>query len=235
MDGCVLPTPGLLLVRQVLIWPFEPGREAPQESPAEAVKVAEATAFTAKIRTRCYRVRIALYQIPNLPNPASVNHSAKSSGIGGNGSPRQGKSRTSSLNLTLLAGVTLVARGASRFAYQFEGAAPPGCFEPPTGPARSSKQHRNPIVLAQEWQRALDDGECPSRAALARQLGVTRARVTQVLGLLDLAPEVVHAIAALGDPLSRSALSRPSVHSLLKQPVPPPPALDTRCSHFPLH
>jgi hypothetical protein len=135
------------------------------------------------------------------------------------GSPRQGNSRTSSLNLTLLVGVTLAARGASRLAYHFEGAAPPGCFEPPRGPARSSKQHRNPIALAQEWQRALDDGECPSRAALARQLGVTRARVTQVLGLLDLAPEVVHAIAALGGPLPRPIVSERMLRPLLTLPA----------------
>ena len=135
------------------------------------------------------------------------------------GSPRRGKSRTLGLNLTLLAGATLAARGASRFAYQFEGAELPGCFEPPTGPARSSKPHRNPIALAQEWQRALDDGECPSRAALARQLGVTRARVTQVLGLLDLAPEVVHAIAALGDPLPRPIVSERMLRALLTLPA----------------
>jgi hypothetical protein len=55
--------------------------------------------------------------------------------------------------------------------------------------------------VAQDWQQWLDDETGRSRADLARHLGVSRARVTQVLGLLDLAPEVVHAIAALGDPL----------------------------------
>lgn len=45
----------------------------------------------------------------------------------------------------------------------------------------------------------LGAGECASRADLARKLGVSRARVTQVLGLLELKPEVVE---ALGDPLS---------------------------------
>ncbi len=115
--------------------------------------------------------------------------------------------------------ITLAARGDSRFAYQFECAAPPGFFEPPPGPTRSAKQHRNPIVLAQERQRALDDGECPSRAALARQLGVARARVTQVLGLLDLAPEVVHAVAALGAPLPRPVISERMLRASLTLPA----------------
>ncbi|MGQ9494542.1 MAG: hypothetical protein ACUVR2_12435 [Anaerolineae bacterium] len=44
-----------------------------------------------------------------------------------------------------------------------------------------------------------EDCSCP--ADLARKLGVSPARVTQVLRLLNLAPEVLKAIAALGDPL----------------------------------
>ncbi len=79
---------------------------------------------------------------------------------------------------------------------------------------RSSRQHRNPIALAQERQRALDDGEWPSRAALARQLGVCRVRVTQVLGLLELAPKVVHAIAVLGNSLPRSIVSERPLFTL---------------------
>ena len=41
--------------------------------------------------------------------------------------------------------------------------------------------------LAREWQRSMvDRGE--SRADLARRLGISRARVTQVLQVLDLDP-----------------------------------------------
>ena len=65
----------------------------------------------------------------------------------------------------------------------------------------------------------LSAGECASRADLARQLAVTRARVTQVLGLLDLAPEVVQAIVALGDPLPRPVVSERMLRPLLKVPA----------------
>jgi len=112
-----------------------------------------------------------------------------------------------------------VARGASRLAHHFEGAEPPGCFDPPSAPADPAKQYRNPIAVAQELQRLLSAGECVSRADLARQLGVTRARVTQVLGLLELTPEVVEALAALGDPLSKPIVTERSLRSLLNLPA----------------
>ena len=48
----------------------------------------------------------------------------------------------------------------------------------------------NPVRIAREWKRAMEErGE--SRADLARRLGVSRARVSQVLGILDLSPDVL--------------------------------------------
>jgi hypothetical protein len=73
--------------------------------------------------------------------------------------------------------------------------------------------------VAQEWQSMLGTGECASRADLARRLGVTRARVTQVLGLLELTPEVVEALAALGDPLSRPIVTERGLRSSLNLPA----------------
>ncbi len=65
----------------------------------------------------------------------------------------------------------------------------------------------------------LGAGECTSRADLARKLGVTRARVTQVLGLLELTPEVVEALAALGDPLPKRIVTKRALRSLLNLPA----------------
>jgi hypothetical protein len=70
--------------------------------------------------------------------------------------------------------------------------------------------------VAQDWQQRLDAGAGCSRAELARHLGVSRARVTQMLGLLALAPEVVHAIAALGDPLPGPVVSERLLRPLRK-------------------
>ena len=40
------------------------------------------------------------------------------------------------------------------------------------------RKYRNPIYLAREWRRDLDNGEYASPAALARHLKVSKARVT---------------------------------------------------------
>jgi hypothetical protein len=54
--------------------------------------------------------------------------------------------------------------------------------------------------MAQEWQQRLQhDHDTP--AELARTLRVSRARVTQILRLLRLAPDVLQQLAALHDPL----------------------------------
>lgn len=53
------------------------------------------------------------------------------------------------------------------------------------------------LQMAIEWQRQLDAGEVETRAEIARREGVTRARVTQVMALLRLAPEIQEHILAL--------------------------------------
>ena len=63
----------------------------------------------------------------------------------------------------------------------------------------------------------LAEGGCASRADLARKLGVSRARVTQVLGLLDLTPEVLDTIVALGDPLPNPIVTERGLRSILKR------------------
>ena len=80
------------------------------------------------------------------------------------------------------------------------------------------KQHRSPILLAQEWQRKLID-EGLFRADLAHELGVSRPRVTQVLGLLSLDTEAVETVAKLGDPLPTPMVSDRSLRLLLRLPA----------------
>jgi hypothetical protein len=60
--------------------------------------------------------------------------------------------------------------------------------------------YRNPLPLAQAWQKALERGDYSSAVDLAHNLGVSRARVSQLLRLLQLSPEVIKTIVALGDP-----------------------------------
>ncbi len=49
--------------------------------------------------------------------------------------------------------------------------------------------NHDPLALAKFYQSLLDSGTVENRAALARHLGVSRSRVTQVLRRLDKAPK----------------------------------------------
>jgi hypothetical protein len=77
------------------------------------------------------------------------------------------------------------------------------------------RQYRNPIYLAKEWQGALNSGQFASLADLARYYKISRARVTQIMNLLDLEPEVVDRIAALGNPLGAPVITERNLRSLL--------------------
>ena len=94
-------------------------------------------------------------------------------------------------------------------------------FEMPTIPSNCNliktgkRQYRNPIYVAKEWRRALDSGEYPSLATLARHLKVSRSRVTQIMNLLKLSPDVLEMISALGDPLTSPIAAERSLRILL--------------------
>lgn len=77
------------------------------------------------------------------------------------------------------------------------------------------RQYRNPVYLAREWRGALDGGEYASPAALARHLKVSRARVTQIMNLLHLSPEVVEMISSMGDPLRSPIIAERRLRPLL--------------------
>lgn len=68
--------------------------------------------------------------------------------------------------------------------------------ERPKGVARPAKVARM-LALAHHVQRAIDHGVARDRADVARRLGLTRARVTQFLDLLLLAPDIQESILFL--------------------------------------
>lgn len=55
------------------------------------------------------------------------------------------------------------------------------------------------LALAHVMQGMIDDGEVTDQAELARMIGFTRARVTQILDLTLLAPDIQDAILAADD------------------------------------
>jgi hypothetical protein len=56
-----------------------------------------------------------------------------------------------------------------------------GSIEPEIAGPSTTKEPRDPLKLALYYQSLLDSGQFENRAGLARCLGVSRARVTQVL------------------------------------------------------
>jgi len=90
-------------------------------------------------------------------------------------------------------------------------------FMPPRGDPKPQKAARTPRVVellckAMEWQALLANGKIANQADIARREGITRARVTQVLDLLRLAPEIQEKILTLTDPLHR----RPVTERMLR-------------------
>jgi hypothetical protein len=62
----------------------------------------------------------------------------------------------------------------------------------------------------------LESGEVANQAELARREGVSRARVTQVMGLLRLAPEIHDAILSMPATTHRPALAEPAVRGIAR-------------------
>jgi hypothetical protein len=83
---------------------------------------------------------------------------------------------------------------------------------------RRRRPYRNPIALTREWQAALESGECSSGPDLARKLGISPARVSQVLRLLRLPPEVLDKIAALGNPMPGPIVTERELRRIVRLP-----------------
>ena len=84
---------------------------------------------------------------------------------------------------------------------------PPAPPEPVRRPARVARM----LALAHRLQAAIDRGEYRDRAELARQLGLTRARISQLLALTLLAPDLQEHVLFLEavdgrEPLTERAL-----------------------------
>ena len=61
----------------------------------------------------------------------------------------------------------------------------------------------------------LDSGEYTSQAALARYLGISRARVNQMLRLLKLPPKIQESVIRMGDPLPSRKITERRLRTLL--------------------
>ena len=76
--------------------------------------------------------------------------------------------------------------------------------EPPPGPVRRPARVAVMLALAHKIQDAIDRGTVRDRAEVARRLGFTRARITHLLDLTLLAPDLQERILASKRSTARS-------------------------------
>lgn len=90
--------------------------------------------------------------------------------------------------------------------------APPSQMVKAALPNKLAKDPKTPRIVellrkAIEWQRQIDAGEVQNKTVIARREGITRARVTQVMGLLRLAPEIQEKILTMPGTLHRRSVT----------------------------
>ena len=80
-----------------------------------------------------------------------------------------------------------------------------------------SRIYRNPIYLAKEYKKIIDNGQVINQADLAHKLGISRARVTQILNLLKLDSLVIQELEKLGDPLKEKTITERMLRSYVNK------------------
>ncbi len=94
--------------------------------------------------------------------------------------------------------------------------------EPPAPPApeplRPLRAARM-LALAHRLQAMIDAGEVEDRASLARNLGFTRARITQLLDLLLLAPDIQEALLDMQVPPGRDPFTEHDLRQVVRAPL----------------
>ena len=79
-------------------------------------------------------------------------------------------------------------------------------------PSRLAKM----LALAHKMQELIDTGKVPDRATLARRLGFSRARVTQLLDLLLLAPDIQEEIVMSEIPDGNKTITEHEIRKVLR-------------------
>jgi hypothetical protein len=87
---------------------------------------------------------------------------------------------------------------------------------PPNKPEKAMPV--SPVALALAFQQMLEDGEVNNRSDLARKVGLTRARVTQILNLLKLPDSVIRNLCSVSEPKSLVFFSERRLRSITRLP-----------------
>ena len=88
--------------------------------------------------------------------------------------------------------------------------------EPPQDPVRRPARVAHMLAFAHRFQAAIDGGAYRDRADVARRLGITRARVTQLLDLMLLAPDIQEEILFLESVDGREPISERALREVVR-------------------
>ena len=84
-----------------------------------------------------------------------------------------------------------------------------------------SRIYRNPTYLARKYKRMIDHGQVKNQSCLARKLGISRARIHQILSLLKLDSLIIQELEKFGDPLKSKIITerllRPYINKSSKE------------------
>lgn len=88
--------------------------------------------------------------------------------------------------------------------------------EPVCPPQILPAQVARMLALAHRFQAMIEDGDAMDRADLARCFNLTRARVTQILDLLLLAPDIQFEVLRLTGPDGRCAITERKLRTIVR-------------------
>ncbi len=105
-------------------------------------------------------------------------------------------------------------------------------------PPNPSRTYPNPLAVALRYKRLLDTPGIGSQAKLAKKVGVSPARISQMLRLLKLPQNIKQSVIQMGDPLPSREISERKLRALFVSsqqtqksgPLPEPPLLPTGLS-----
>ena len=91
--------------------------------------------------------------------------------------------------------------------------------QPPPEPVRRPARVAVMLALAHKIQDAIDRGVARDRAEVARRLGLTRARLTQLMDLTLLAPNIQAEILNLRFPPGREPITERHLRQVVQSPI----------------
>ena len=74
------------------------------------------------------------------------------------------------------------------------------CIKIGKPPVEKEKIYESPLMEARRYRNLLNDPLINNQSDIARDLGITRARVSQIMSLLKLAPEIQKTLLGFKDP-----------------------------------